>query len=147
MKITLTLLVLLFTISTTAYGQRLNEEYFTDQDVQIRFPGAMVTGEDVWHSPVVIPESISYSILPMGSHIEKVRLGLQGWEFPLQQDMIVYETCQFIIDVSAIPQGFRIMELRVRIREDFIGGGNLTGPWSASNSVRIIGKPGKPFQN
>lgn len=142
MRFLLTILLLLM-VSTLAFAQRPNTEYVTDQDVRIRFPGAAVPGEEEWFTPTVI--SITYSTDPIGPHINKVKLGPQGWEFKLQADMVVYEKCRVVIELLSIPQGFRIMELQVRVREDTSNGTPVPGPWSDANSLKVIGKPGNPF--
>lgn len=143
LKAILAVLVLLVT-STVVYAQRPNEEYITDQDIEIRFPGAAIDAEGAWYSPIVT--TISYSTLPLGTHSNKVKLGLQTWECELQANRIPFEKGQITIDLSSMPQGFRIMEIRVRVREDDNNGNPVVGPWSNPNTVKIIGKPGDPFR-
>ena len=135
-------MVILLT-STLANAQRPNEEYITDQDIEIRFPGAMDSDGD-WYNPTVI--TIEYSTLPMGAHSNKAKLGLQTWEFELQVDGIPFEKGIITIDVSTMPNGFRVMEMRVRVRVDDNNAAAVIGPWSNPNHVKIIGKPGDPFR-
>jgi len=139
--------IVLMLVCSVCLAQRTNEEYVTDQDVEIRFPGATSSGDDAWHSPVVV--SIGYSPEPVVAlHSDKARLGLQSWEFSLWEFPAAGESekCMIVIDVPAMPQGFRVMEIRVRIRADSSNGDVVTGPFSDINSVKIIGRPGVPFK-
>ena len=97
------LILILMVLASVAQAQRITDEYVTANDIQIRFPGAAVTGEDVWFSPPVI--SITYSTVALGTHKSKVKLGLQTWEFELQDGMPVLEKAvvgiQSITDFAA----------------------------------------------
>jgi hypothetical protein len=136
--------MMLISISAYGQGERLNDEEITDQDIEIRFLGAADPGAGAWHKPVVV--SIEYSIEPMGEHTDKVKLGSQRWEIPLQpMPMAVYEKCVFVIFVSDVPSGFRLMEIRVRVRSTASNGVVVIGDWSGVSHVRVIGKPGNPF--
>ena len=141
MRILLTLFAI-FLLASTAQAQRLNEEYITAEDIQIRFPGAALAGQEVWGPVTVI--SIDYSADAMREHIDKARLGLQGWECEIPGD--VFEKCLFVIEVLNFPRGFRIMEIRARVRSVASNGTLVIGPWGSVNSVQIIGKPGDLFR-
>lgn len=143
MKYSICMFVFLLIVSTT-YAQSMNGESVTDRDVEIRFPGAAMDGVGDWYNPAVV--SIAYSILPLGQHGNKVKLGLQGWDFELQAGRIPFEKCYMVIDVPTMPPGFRVMEIRVRVREDDNNGVPLIGPWSDVNNVKIIGKTSNPFR-
>jgi hypothetical protein len=148
MRIIFVAIMMLVSIVAVAHAQRLNDEYVTDQDIQIRFPGAEASGADQWHNPpITLP--IEYSAEPLlGYHKNKAKLGPQKWEFELQVDMPVFEKC--IVEIEPpVPYGFRVMEIRVRVRADRDGPDDTIvpeiGPWSEIAHTKIIGKPGNPF--
>jgi hypothetical protein len=131
-------------ISMSAYGPRRNDEEITDQDIEIRFLGAADPGAGAWHKPVVV--SIEYSTEPMGEHTDKVKLGSQRWELPLQPvPMEFFEKGVFVIFVSDVEPGFRLMEIRARVRSTASNGVVVIGDWSGVSHVRVIGKPENPF--
>ena len=139
MKKLLLAILLMAVFAIPAFGQRVNEEIVTESDIQIRFPGAELPGEDGWYQPSVV--SIEYSVEPVSAvHKTKGRLGFMKWEFWLQAGF-TDEKVVVVIDLQAMPQGFRIMQLRARV--GWMDGVDYsTGPWSEpSDSVKIIGKP------
>ena len=140
-------IVLCLFIALPAMAQRPNDEVVTDEDTQIQFFGAASPGEGDWTN--IVPDSIVYSIEPLSLvHRTKVKLGIQTWEFALQKGVLYgmpgYEKVVVTFPVDSIPDGFRVMKFRSRVR-GYDGVDMLISDWGEPNMVKIIGKPGKAF--
>ena len=129
----LLVILLLMALALPAFGQRVNEEIVTESDIQIRFPGAELPGEDGWYQPEFI--SVEYSTEPVGEHKDKGRLGITRWEFDIGDG----EKAIVLINIPTVPPGFRFVQLMARVSWGW-GSGSWAEP---SDLVKLIGKPGK----
>jgi hypothetical protein len=110
----------------------------TSDDIQIRFIG---DGTEQWMPTTVT--SIAYDAAPVGAHNPTTRIGQQTWEGLLQGNDPGMGKAIMTIDVAALPDpSKRTMEFRFRVRDDDPVRPFIT-EWSETNSVKIIGKPGK----
>jgi hypothetical protein len=145
MRIMFLIVVLTLLVSATAHAQRVTSYTIEPDDIEIRFPGAASPGEGDW-MPVTLIGAVTYSTEPLRQHKDRVKLGPQTWEAELQEGMAVFEKGIFAISVTHVPQGFRVMELRVRVSVIDSTGAQVKGGWSTPNNLKIVGKPGNPFQ-
>ncbi len=88
--------------------------------------------------------AIAYSTEAVGAHVNTVRIGPQVWEALLDESVPDSEKAVVTISVASLPDPrSRTMYFRLRARE--LDTDTITR-WSEPNSVRFIGKPGKPNQ-
>lgn len=129
MKWVIVLLFIFFASSAAA------QIILTQADVALQFI-ADPTGQ--WRP--VEGFSVDYSMDPVVVHNSKGRLGLQSWEGLLQADEpgLGKFVVTFVLDSLPSPT-FRAHIIRVRVR-DGVG----VADWVVSDSIRILGNPGKP---
>lgn len=133
-------LVLLF--PTSLLAQRITPFTVEPGDVQRRFPGAMDYPEGQWQD-VTLVGPVIYSTEPLGSHVPRAKVGIQTWEFSLQEIMPVHEKAQVTFNVEYIPYGFRVMQFRARVTET-VDGVIYKGDYTL-HDLKLIGKTSNPF--
>lgn len=106
----------------------------TEADVELHHPD---DPDKTWRPVDII--DITNSIDPVGTHIEKGKLGIQTWEFLLQEDEPVLGKVIVRFNLLSLPaSNFRSYIIRVRVRDS-----THVSNWVISDPVRILGKPGK----